>query len=384
MSLRLNPWVANAPVENFTPVFDVMHEPEFLGLAWAEHYHAAPAHAVAAYRAAIDEGFVRYGSNEGDPELRDAIVRKMRQANGMEVDARTQVQVTHGAGQALAMAFQAVLSPGSEIIGFTPSFPLNWGLPAIHGAALRTVPISTPADRLRAVLDAEVTERTRAIIMHNPNNPTGHVMTREHLEAISAVAIDRDLVVISDEVYECFRYDGRPHVSIGSLPGMLDRTISIYGFAKEYGLSGLRVGYAVGGDELIDAIRRIQHNANAGANSAGQRAAMAALESPLDEVEGWVREFQGARDVVVTAIGSSESLRTTTPEGGMFAMVDVGDWTGTRFTRELLREKLVALAPGSWYGPEADHFVRLCFPALAPARLAEALERVISFADART
>lgn len=383
MPLRLNPWVVNAPVENFTPVFDVLHEPDFLGLAWAEHHHPAPAHTIAAYREAIDGGFTRYGSNEGDPELRDAIAEKVRRDNGIAADPRTQVQVTHGAGQALAMAFQTVLSPGTEVIGFTPSFPLNWGLPAILGASLRTVPILAGPAELRAALEGQVTERTRAIVLHNPNNPTGHVMTREQLEAIASVAIAHDLVVISDEVYEKYVYDGRAHLSIGALPGMMERSVSIYGFAKEFGLSGLRVGYAVGAEEIIDGMRRIQHNSNAGANTAGQRAALAALTGPLDELEAWMREFQASRDLVVDAIASSRTLSTETPQGGMFAMIDVGEWTGSRFAHELLRERHVAIAPGEWYGPEARHQVRLCFPSLPHDQLAEALERMIDFADRR-
>ena len=287
--MRLNPHVLAAQVEDFGPVRRAQSDPAVISLAVADPYKRPFAHVLQAYHQAIDDGFTRYGPSEGFLDLREAIARKLASRNGISADPEGEILVTHGAGNAFLHALMACLQPGDEVLTPDPSFPLNFGSTQVLGA----IPVSCPLDGpgglagLPDRMAEAVTPRTRMIILHNPNNPTGDVLPRDVLERIARLAQAHDLAVLSDEVYERYVYDGHEHVSMATLPGMQDRTITVFSFSKDYGLSGLRVGYLTAARSLVAAISRIQRNDGSGANAPGQRAALAALTGPQDGLDSW-------------------------------------------------------------------------------------------------
>lgn len=381
--IRLNPAVVEATREDFDAVHAAAGRPDFVNLSWAEHYRGAPPAVVEAYARAIRDGQLGYGPNSGDPELVTALVHKVRTENGIPATAEN-VLVTHGGGHALALAFQAVLGQGDEIVGFEPGFPLNWGLAGIHGARLVTVPVTSDPAQLAESLTAAVGPRTRAIVVHNPNNPTGHVLGVPALQTIGEIAMRRNLVVISDEVYEQYVYDGRRHHSIAAVDGLLDRTITIFGVSKEYGLGGLRVGYAVGGRTVISAMSTIQHNSTVGANRAAQRAVLTAIADPPAEMRSWIEEFGRTRLRAAAALAGSAALSCPVPDGGMFLMATLaGGLDSAAFAADLLASTGVAVSPGAWYGAAAASSFRVCYPAAPPEMVDDAMRRLLSFLAGR-
>ena len=383
MPVPLNANVVQAPAEDFSALKRAAaSDSSFISLAVAEPYKQPFPHALEAYKRAIDDGFVRYGLGEGVLPLREAIAEKLRARNGIVVDPGTEVRVTHGAGHALLLALLAFLAPGDEALTADPSFPLNFGTTRLIGAVPLSCPIDGPGG-LEALPDrmAEaISPRTRLIVLHSPNNPTGDLLPQSVLERIAELAERHDLGVLSDEVYERFVYDGRRHFSVASLPGMLERTITVHGFSKEYCLSGLRVGYMSGGARLLAACGRIQQNDGAGANPASQMAALAALTGPQDELDRWAVEFDGTRRRTVETLNAIQGVSCPLPASGYFAFPDVGMlgdvealWQG------LLENARVGVAPGSWYSQRPPANVRICYAAAPPERVAEALRRMVDY-----
>ncbi len=380
--MRLNPHVLAAQVEDFGPVRRAQADPAVISLAVADPYKRPFPHVLAAYHAAIDAGFTRYGPSEGFRDLREALAGKLAARHGIHADPDTEILVTHGAGNAFLLSLMACLQPGDEVLTPDPSFPLNFGASQVLGG----VPVSCPLDGPGGVatlpdrMGEAVTARTRLIILHNPNNPTGDVLPRAVLERIARLAQAHDLAVVSDEVYERFVYDGHEHVSIATLPGMKERTITLFSFSKDYGLSGLRIGYLTAAPALVAAISRIQRNDGSGANVPGQRTALAALSGPQDELEAWVAEFDAARRRTVAALNQVPGVTCALPAGGYFVFPDLAAYGESEvLCRRCLEEAKVGLAPGTWYGRRGAGHVRLCYAGAPAERLEEALERIAAF-----
>lgn len=382
--MRLNPHVLAAQVEDFGPVRRAQTDPAVISLAVADPYKRPFPHVVDAYHAAIDAGFTRYGPSEGFRDLREAIAHKLATRNAIQADPETEILVTHGAGNGFLLSLIACLEPGDEVLTPDPSFPLNFGATQVLGAMPVSCPVDGPdgVDTLPDRLAEALTPRTRLIILHNPNNPTGDVLPREVLERIARLAQAHDLWVLSDEVYEHFVYDGREQVSIAALPGMKERTITLFSFSKDYGLSGLRIGYLTAGRPVVAAISRIQRNDGSGANAPAQRAALAALTGPQEELDAWLVEFDAARRQTVAALRQVRGVTCPLPAGGYFVFPDLAAYGESEaLCRRVLEEARVGLAPGTWYGRRGAGHVRLCYAGAPPGRLAEALARIASFLE---
>jgi aspartate/methionine/tyrosine aminotransferase len=384
--MRFNPRVLAAPAEDFRPVQDMLRQHiDSISFAVAVPYKSPPSHIVKAYQAALENGCTRYGPGRGLPQLREAIARKLKDFNDVEADPETEIIVTHGAGHGFLLILLAFLSPGDEVLTADPGFPLNFGVPTLLGAVPRSFRLCAE-DNFRldfASLERAVTPRTKLLIHHDPNNPTGTVCTDEDLQRLARFVLDHDLVVLSDEVYEKFSFDGHRHRSLAAFHGMKGRVVSLFSFSKEYALSGARLGYIVADRQTIDVIARIQQNDGSGPNHAGQMAALAALTGPQDFMAGWLSEFDRSRHYAVETLNRIPGVTCSVPAGGFFVFADISRLgTSDTIWRMLMRDAKVGLAPGNWYGPHGEGYVRLCYGA-APfdilerglARITEVLKR---------
>ncbi|HEY2953867.1 MAG TPA: aminotransferase class I/II-fold pyridoxal phosphate-dependent enzyme [Candidatus Eisenbacteria bacterium] len=345
-----------------------------------------PPHIVEALAAAARAGETHYPDARGERSLRAALVEKLARENGIRCES-DDVVMTVGGTHALFLAFQSLLGPGDEVLVLSPHWMAIPKLVALsHGARHRTLPVYlellegtlAPAS-LAARLRAAVTPETRGIYLNTPNNPTGAVLSRESLAAIAAVAVELDLWVVSDEAYEHLLFDGLRHVSIASLPGMAERTVTAFTFSKSYAMTGWRVGYAVSPPALRPVMGPLlSFYTTHGVFPAVQSAARAAVLGPQDAVETMRRAYQERRDLLLQGLSGQDEVRVPAPRGAFYAFPDVSAALAGRDLWALVDEWLelgVAVLPGTAFGPEYRDRVRI---SLATRRedVAEAARRL--------
>jgi aspartate aminotransferase len=340
---------------------------EVLDLSGGEPDFSTPEPVVAAAVSALEGGDTHYTPSRGIPELLRAVADKLAVENGVQVDPATGVIITPSGKQALFTALMTVLDPGDEVIVPAPAWV---SYPAIAGLiGSRTVMAELSAEdgfRLsRRVLEDLVTERTRALVVNTPANPTGHVVDREEAEEIVAFAIEHDLVLIVDEIYEKIVYDGRPHLSLASLPGAEERTLTVNGFSKAYAMTGWRLGYLAGPEPLISQALKVQEHTVSCAASFVQRGGVAALTRTTDDVAAMLKEYTARREIMVSALNALPGVTCAHPEGAFYAFADIRGTglSSAAFARRLLDEAAVTVAPGPAFGPGGEGYVRLSFAA---------------------
>jgi aminotransferase len=341
-----------------------------------------PAHIKEAAKRALDAGEVHYTSNYGTPALRAAIAEKLARDNGLRYDPEQELLVTVGAAEAIHAALLALVGPGDEVLYAEPSW-VNYAAAARLTGAV-PVPVSLRESNNYQIDPDEVqraiTPRTRLLVIASPHNPTGAVQSPETLRRLAELAVRNDLVMLSDEIYEKIIYDGLAHVSLASLPGMWERTITINGFSKAYSMTGWRLGYAAAPGPIIQAMNRVHQYTVACACSFAQAGAVAALTGPQDCVSDMVREFRRRRELVVPGINAIRGLSCRRPGGAFYAWVNV-EGAGMRsedFSLKLLETAYVSCVPGSVFGSAGEGYVRFSY-ANSFERLAEALERLKRF-----
>ncbi|MBW2147135.1 MAG: aminotransferase class I/II-fold pyridoxal phosphate-dependent enzyme [Deltaproteobacteria bacterium] len=320
-----------------------------------------------AAKKAIDEGINQYSITWGAPRLRQAIARKMESYNRVQCDPERDVTVTCGSTEAMIASLLAVVDPGDEVVVFEPFYE-NYGPDTIlSGAVPCYVTINAGDSRFDPdELRAAFSPRTRAIILNTPNNPIGKVFSRGELEFIAALCREHDVIAITDEIYEHILYDDRQHVSIASLPGMQERTITICGLSKTYSVTGWRLAYAVACGEITDGIRKVHDFLTVGAPAPLQEAGAVAFELP----DGYYRElrqmYQGKRDYLMSGLQRA-GFRCLNPEGAYYIMTDISSFgfdDDTAFAHWLVSEIGVAAVPGSsfYHNPDTGRQqIRFCF-----------------------
>lgn len=332
---------------------------------------------------AVRDGYNQYAITWGAPRLREAIARHAAEYCGIPTDPDANVTVTCGATEAMIAALMAVCNPGDEVIVPCPFYE-NYGPDCVlSGAVPRYVALHEPEWRLDPKeLAAAFTDRTRAIILNTPHNPTGHVFTREELELIAALCQRHDALAITDEIYERILYDGRRHVSIATLPGMQERTITISGASKTFSVTGWRLGWAIAPQKISVGIRRVHDFLTVGAPHPLQMAAAAALELPPSYYEQLVSDYTNRRDRMAQIVRAA-GMVPWVPEGAYYMMADItplGYDDDIAFTRRLVEEVGVAVVPGSSFYPpgwtQGRGRVRFAFPKRAET-LDEAERRLV-------
>ncbi|WP_348304935.1 pyridoxal phosphate-dependent aminotransferase [Methanothrix sp.] len=330
-----------------------------------------PKHIVDAGCNSIRMGETHYAPTGGIPELRQAIAEKLSRENLIHSTAED-VIVTPGAKMAVFAAIQALLQEGEECILIGPSW-VSYE-PSVAFAGGSVVWGEVDADFMPRNIAEKISSKTRMIIINSPSNPTGAVFERPVLEEIRDLAVDHDLFVISDEIYEKIIYD-HEHISMGSLPGMAERTVTINGFSKAYAMTGWRLGYLTGPKETMKWVIRLLSHSVSQATTFVQRAGVVALQGPQDDVDMMVAEFRARRDLLVAGL-KSLGIPCSVPGGAFYVFPDVsGFGGGDLFTERLLKEALIAATPGSAFGPGGRDYIRLSY-ATSQNRIRQALDRI--------
>lgn len=318
-------------------------------------------------RACIDSvnaGDVFYTSNYGTNELREAIAEKLRTQNGIDYKA-SEIIVSVGLTEAVFDVLISILNEGDEILVPNPVWMNYLNVPKFLGAVPVTYGLLEENDYQIDLeeIRSKITDKTKAIVLISPNNPTGGVLSRETLEELAKIAAEHDITVISDEVYERLLYDGEEHVSIASLPGMKERTVTLNGFSKAYSMTGWRLGYAAAPESLIAVLNKIhQHNTTCAAAFV-QKAGAAALRNEKDEVNDMVCEYQKRRDYAVNAINQIEGLSCRCPKGAFYIFINIKKLGKSceEVAEYLLQEAKIALVPGNVFGTEGEGYLRMSF-----------------------
>lgn len=321
--------------------------------------------------AAINAGLNQYPVTYGEPELREAISRKALRYNGIKCDPASEITVTCGATEAMIATLKAIINPGDEIIVFEPFYE-NYGPDGIlSGATPRYVTLYAPDWRFRSEeLAAAFNEKTKAIIINTPNNPTGKVFSRSELTEIAALCQKWDAYAVTDEIYEHILYDGAEHVSLAALPGMEDRTITINSISKTYSVTGWRVGWAIAPAAITKRIRKVHDFLTVGAPTPFQHAAAAAMSFDDGYYAELRSHYSEARDFLHSALEAA-GFSCGRPQGAYYFLADIsklhklmGTADDFAFSRKLIEVAKVATVPGSSFYAEpakGRNHVRFCF-----------------------
>jgi aspartate aminotransferase len=341
-----------------------------------------PRHVIEAGQRALDEGWTKYGPTPGFPEFREAIAHYVSRTRGVKVDADN-VCVVPGGKPIMYFTMMALLESGDEVIYPDPSFPIYESVIRFLGA--KPVPVPLLESRgfsfdLETLRD-RLSDRTRLLILNSPANPTGGVMSHEDVGRIAELLRDRDLIVLSDEIYSRIWYETEP-TSITRFGDTLEKTVILDGFSKTYSMTGWRLGYGVMPRWLADAVNLLTVNSNSCTASFTQRAGIAALEGPQDCVTAMVTEFRRRRDVMVRGLNEIPGIRCSLPAGAFYAFPNV---TGTGMPSKaladlLLNEAGVACLCGTAFGQHGDGYLRFSY-ANSMANILEAIERIRRIAD---
>ena len=378
---RLNATVRDIPRSGIRDFFDIVSTmKDVISLGIGEPDFDTPWHVRESTVFALERGATHYTSNFGYLELRRALAKYVRKAFGGEYNPENEVLITVGVSEALDLALRALLNPGDEVLYHEPCYvSYRATILFAHGVPLAVETRAENGFRLtRAMLEAKATPRTKVLMLNFPNNPTGAVMSRADLEDIAAFARERDLIVITDEIYGELTYDA-PHTSIVSLPGLRDRTIFLHGFSKAWAMTGFRLGYACGPAELIEAMMKIHQYTMLCASSLSQKAALEALARPETDIAEMVGEYRRRRNFIAGAFADM-GLESHRPLGAFYAFPSVAKFglTARDFALKLLHEERVAVVPGTAFGACGEGFVR-CAYATSLDNIKEAMVRLLRF-----
>jgi aspartate aminotransferase len=336
-----------------------------------------PPHVVEAAKTALDQGWTHYGPTQGQPELREAIAAHISRTRGITVGPQN-VSVVPGGKPIIFFPMLALLEPGDEVIYPNPGFPIYESMIRFCGATPVPLPLeesrgfSFDLNRFASLLN----ERTKMVVLNSPQNPTGGVIPGDDLKAIAGLLRERDIIVLSDEIYSEIYY-GEPPVSITQFPGMLEKTIILDGFSKTYAMTGWRMGYGVMPEWLVEAVNKLMVNSNSCTASFTQRAGIAALTGPRECVNEMVAEFRRRRDIVVAGLNQIPGFRCPVPGGAFYAFANVkGTGMGSKELADfLLYEAGVAGLNGGSFGEYGDGYIRFSY-ANSQENLREAIARI--------
>lgn len=341
-----------------------------------------PVHIKAAAKKALDDGIVHYGEFAGEYKLRQALAGKLKSFNQLQV-APEEILVTNGLTHAAYAVFMAALDEGDEVILLEPYYPQHINKIELAGGKV----ITAPLDRNngfqidRAAIESRITAKTKMLCIVNPANPTGRVYRRDELQIIADLAIAHDLLVISDEVYEQITYDGHQHISIATLPGMWQRTFSMFAFTKAFAMDGWRLGYVACKKEFMPALLKITVNDVAHVNVFIQHGAYAAITGPQDCLAEMLREDDRRRKLVCQRLNAMDGIVCPSPEGTIYAFPDVSSFgkPSQQIAEEILAETLVVTEDGTFYGPAGEGHLRICFGAEPYEVIEQAMDRLQAY-----
>lgn len=353
--------------------------PDVINLSLGEPDFTPPRHALESGWQAILAGKTRYAPTNGIPELLEALAQKAYKDYGLKYDPNSEILVTVGGIEAISLALTALVNPRDEVLIPDPGFVCYEPSVRLTGG----VPVSIPVlekNRFKPTIDdvtSLITKRSRVIIVNYPHNPTGAVLSHDELATLAKIAEERDLIVISDEVYEKIVYDGEKHYCMASFPSMQERTLVVNSFSKTYAMTGLRVGCVYGPKDLVSKLWLCHQYFVACVDTFAQYAALAALEGPQDFVKDMVTEFDRRRRFTFKRLHEIGGFSCVNPKGAfyMFPNIRVFNMSSEEFALFLLREAHVSAVPGSAFGSNGEGYIRLSYAA-SYELLEEAFNRI--------
>ena len=381
----LSETVKNMQPSGIRKFFDIVAEmKDAVSLGVGEPDFVTPWHIREAGIYSLEKGHTYYTSNAGLVELREAICGYMERRFDLSYSPKNQVLVTVGGSEALDLCIRSLINPGDEVlipepsfVCYTPTTQLAYGVP---------VPIVTKADdefRVTAQqIKEKITEKTKLLILPFPNNPTGAVMERQHLEEIADVLRGTDIMVLSDEIYGELTY-GQKHVSIANIDGMYERTVVVGGFSKAFAMTGWRLGFALGHPEIIGAMTKVHQYAIMSSPTVSQYAVIEAMNCGDDDIEMMKDEYNMRRRFILEGFRSM-GLSCFEPKGAFYVFPSIRETglTSNEFCDLLLKEEKVAVVPGNAFGQSGEGFVR-CSYAYSVEKIEEALSRIEKFVKKR-
>jgi aspartate/methionine/tyrosine aminotransferase len=337
-----------------------------------------PEHIREAAKIALDQGYTRYPPASGFADLRQAVAKKLARENRIQADPDSEIFISVGAMQGIFNIMLHLLNQGDEVLVVDPGYDYYSQIRLFGG-----VPVRIPArEENRFKIDPKevaqaITPKTKAFILNTPSNPTGAIFDRDILEQVAAICQKHGIIVISDEPYEHILFDGNNHVSIGSLDGMQDLTVSIFTLSKSYAMTGWRVGYVAAHKAIIAEMEKLMEHMVSGVTSVAQRAALAAIEGSQDCVRQMVKKYARRRDLLINGLNRIQGISCIKPESTFYAFPNISSFgmSSWEFARHMVENHKVAMVPGSIFGENGAGFVRISF-ATSSANLEEALKRI--------
>lgn len=375
--------VKNTPASGIRRFFDVVAKmPEAISLGVGEPDFTTPWRVREACIYSLERGRTSYTSNYGMLELRTAISAYLRKHCELDYNPENQVLITVGVSEAMDLVMRAILNPGDEVICPEPCYVSY--IPCISFAGGVPVALATTEETAFRVepsqIRAAVTSKTKAILVSYPSNPTGAVATRELLEDIVKIAVEHDLYIITDEIYDRLTYDSE-HTCLPALPGAYDRTIYLNGFSKAHAMTGWRIGYAAGSPDVIEAMMKIHQYTMLCAPIMGQVAALEAIKNGYDDSQEMIEQYDQRRRVIVKGLNDA-GLKCLMPGGAFYAFPSIRQTglTSDEFCERLLFEEKVAVVPGNAFGECGEGHIR-CSYATSIDKIELALERIARFVE---
>jgi aminotransferase len=377
---------AHVPPSGIREFFDIVYSrPDCISLGVGEPDFDTPWRISDCGIYSIKDGYTHYTPNRGLPALRELITRHLKDSYSLHFNPDTDLIITMGVSQGLDLVLRGIINPGDEVIIFEPCYvSYRANIEMLHGVAVSVETLfSENFDINIDRLIRAITPKTKAILLNYPANPTGKSFSREKLEEIARVAIKHDLLVISDEIYSGIIYSGK-HTSIVSLPGMKERSIYLNGFSKSHAMTGWRLGYIAGPEELISAMLKIHQYTALCAPSMAQHAAVEALENGERDVQRMITEYLRRRNFIVSRFNEA-GLPCHTPEGAFYVFPNITPTglSSKEFALKLLDAKNVAVVPGSAFGASGEGYIR-CSYATSMENIREALIRIEAFVKERS
>ncbi|EPB8219213.1 aminotransferase class I/II-fold pyridoxal phosphate-dependent enzyme [Clostridium perfringens] len=375
--------VKNMPPSGIRKYFDLINEMEdVISLGVGEPDFVTPWNVREAGIYSLEQGHTHYSSNAGFIELREEISKYLNRRFSLRYNPKDEILVTVGGSEGIDLALRALVGPGDEVIIPEPSFVAYKGCTAFTGATAKTIDLRDCDDfkLTPELLEEAITEKTKVVIIPFPNNPTGAIMNREELQKIVDVLKDRDVIIISDEIYAELSYD-EDHVSIASFPEVKEKTIVINGFSKAYAMTGWRLGYVCAHKVLIDAMKKIHQYAIMCSPTTAQYAAIEALKNGDESVFEMAREYNRRRRVLVDGFRSM-GLDCFEPLGALyvFPCIKSTGMSSDEFCEKLLIEEKVLAVPGNAFGECGEGFIRACYAA-SMEDIMEAIKRIRRFVE---
>ena len=383
MSIPLNETILNIKPSGIRKFFDLVSEMKgVISLGVGEPDFDTPWHIRDEGIYALEQGKTFYTSNAGLKELREEICNYLNRTQGIEYNPLNEVLVTVGGSEAIDIGLRAMINPGDEVIIPQPAYVSYYPCALLAGAKPVIIDLKSENEfRLKAeeLLNA-ITQKTKVLILPFPNNPTGAIMERKDLEQIAKVCVEKDIYVMSDEIYSALTYKGK-HVSIASIEGMKERTILINGFSKAYAMTGWRLGYACGPAEIIKQMTKIHQFAIMCAPTTSQYAAVEALKNGDDDVRLMRGAYNQRRRFLMNAF-KEMNLPCFEPYGAFYVFPCIKEFgmTSEEFATKFLEEERVAAVPGSAFGDSGEGFLRISY-AYSIENLKEAMIRLARFVN---